>query len=119
MPVVTFARESITITVPVGTTLRQAAMRCGVQLYSHIFRVINCLGFGRCGECRVIVMEGGNALSPVTSKELEFKRPRSSRHRGAFGIYVDDCERLPCQAEVRGDVVVWTRPRNGGPKDQK
>ncbi len=68
MPVVSFAREGISIEVPKGTTLRQAARRCGINLYSHVFRLINCWGTGRCGECRVIVTEGWENLSGVTDK---------------------------------------------------
>ena len=115
MPTVTFARERITIEVPAGTPIRDAAKRCNINLYSHVFRLIQCYGFGLCGECRVIVTDGVGNLSPVTENETKFKRPSQSRHKGTFGIYVDDGERLPCQARVHGPVTVWTRPRDGGP----
>lgn len=113
MPTVRFAREGITIEVSAGTTVRQAARRCGVGLYSHLFKLINCFGFGYCGECRVTVLEGAENLTVPTDKERAFKRPSKERHRGTFGIYESEGERLPCQAEVLGDVTVWTRPREG------
>ena len=115
MHIVKFAREGITVEVPHGTTLRKAAARCNIRLYSHVFRFLNCQGFGRCGECRVIVMEGTDSLSQASEHERSFKRPSSSRDRGTFGIYEEDGERLPCQAYVLGNVTVWTRPRDGGP----
>lgn len=114
MPVVKFEREKVTVEVPTGTTLREAASRCGVSLYSHVFKLINCYGHGLCGECRVIVTRGREHLSPVTDAERSFKRPSASRARGAYGIDEAAGERLPCQTTVRGDVAVWTRPRDGG-----
>ncbi|MBT9555293.1 MAG: (2Fe-2S)-binding protein [Myxococcales bacterium] len=116
MPIVTFERERVTVEVAAGTTLREAARRCGVSLYSHVFKLINCYGNGLCGECRVIVTEGHDHLTTPTDEERSFKRPSASRHHGAFGIYESEGERLPCQAVVTGDVAVWTRPRDGGPK---
>ena len=115
MHTVRFVREGVTIEVEPGTSIRQAAKRCGMQLYSHVFRLINCYGFGLCGECRVIVVDGMDNLSPVTEREKTFKRPSRSRHKGTFGVYVDEGERLACQARVYGDVTVWTRPRSGRP----
>lgn len=119
MHTVHFEREKIQIRVEDGATLRDAAGRCGVRLYSSVFRFLNCFGFGRCGECRVIVTEGGECLSPITELERAFARPRQSRHKGKFGIYAEDGERLPCQARVGGDVSVWSRPRDGGPDGAK
>ncbi len=115
MHTVTFAREGIRIDVADGETVREAAKRCGVRLYSGIFRLINCHGLGRCGECRVKVTDGLENLTQPTELERSFKRPSSSRDRGTFGIYEDDGERLPCQSRVRGDVTVWTRLRDGAP----
>ncbi len=115
MPIVTFAREHITIDVPSGTTVREAAKQCGIELYSHVFKVINCYGFGLCGECRVIVTDGAERLSTPSAKEFGWLRPRKERHLGPRGIYTSEGERLPCQAQVLGPVTVWTRPRDGRP----
>ncbi len=60
-----------------------------------------------------MVLDGTEQLSPVTEKERGFKRPSKESHKGTFGVYEEDGERLPCQAEVYGPVTVWTRPRDG------
>ena len=115
MPIVTFAREGITIDVPTGTSLREAAERCGVRLYTGLFRVINCYGHGLCGECRVVVMDGAENLTHPTEREKTFTRPSRERHLGKCGIYETEGERLPCQADISGPVTVWTRLRAGRP----
>lgn len=115
MPTVSFAREGIRVDVEHGQTIREAAQRADIRLYTGIFRLINCFGFGMCGECRVLVTDGMDRLGGVTEGERTFKRPRQDRSLGTFGIYETRGERLPCQAKVLGDVTVWTRPRDGTP----
>src|SRR5436309_2559920 len=64
MPKVTFVTEKKEIEVPLGSNLRQEAMKAGVQVYKGIHRALNCHGFGLCGSCKVLVKKGGENLSP-------------------------------------------------------
>jgi len=51
-----------------------------------------CGGKGRCTTCKLIVMEGMDQLSPVTSAELMYR---------SLGQLADN-ERLACQTRVHG-----------------
>ena len=111
MAKVHFLREGISVEVPPNTTIRQAASKVRILLYTGVFRFINCHGLGFCGECRVRVVKGWENLSLPTAQEKQFKRPSKERHKGVRGIYEDEFERLPCQARVQGEVEVLTRLR--------
>ena len=56
-----------------------------------------CGGVGVCGTCHVIVIEGGENLSPASDDELDLvdSIPGATLHT-----------RLACQAVVQGDVIV-------------
>jgi ferredoxin len=55
-----------------------------------------CGGFAACNSCRVVVLTGDDALSPLVDEEDAFlDGPR---------------QRLGCQAKVRGDVRVRLCP---------
>jgi ferredoxin len=112
---VRFSHEGIELTVPVGTTLREAARIGGASLYSGIFRVDNCRGHGLCGECRVFVLAGAERLTEETSREQRAGRPRGRRDAVRRGNDGRLHERLACQTEILGDVSVWTRARDGHP----
>ena len=58
----------------------------------------SCGSVGVCGRCRVVVLAGGENLSPPTTIELRVAAQREF----AAG------ERLACQAVVMGDVEVTT-----------
>ena len=83
---VTFTNHGTEATVPVGTTILDAAIAAGVDLNHY------CGGMASCGSCRVEDVEG--AISPVDPNE---------------GTILDLCregdrDRLGCQAQVLGDV---------------
>jgi 2Fe-2S ferredoxin len=73
-------------------TVLDAARRAAVPLGN------SCGGVGICARCRVRVVEGPEALAPMTSVET-----RVTQQRG-FG----PDERLACQAVVQGDCAVTT-----------
>jgi len=105
MPKVKFVAEKQEIEVPVGANLRQEAMKAGIQLYPGINRVVNCMGLGTCGTCRVLVKAGIDNLSPMGLKEKIrlFLMP--------FATIGHEKEmRLACQVQVNGDCTVETKP---------
>lgn len=86
MPRVRFLPEGITVEVPPGNTLLQAAARAGIVLKGA------CGGEGVCGRCRVQVQEG-----KVTSPP----NPRLSPQERQEGWV------LACQAVPGGEVAVF------------
>jgi class 3 adenylate cyclase/hemoglobin-like flavoprotein len=79
--------EAVVQAIP-GKTLLAATLAAGIP-HTH-----ECGGHARCSTCRVVVIEGGQNLSPRDSAELKLAR------RLGFG---DDI-RLACQAKVHGPV---------------
>ncbi|UXX80208.1 (2Fe-2S)-binding protein [Reichenbachiella carrageenanivorans] len=61
-----------------------------------------CGGKGRCTTCKVQVLEGMENFSEVSPAELKF--------RGMNRLQSN--ERLSCQCQVSGDVVVRVAPEN-------
>lgn len=96
MPKVHFLNEVITVEVPAQTTLRDAAMQSGIELYRGMWTHVNCIGNGICGRCRVWILAPDHHLSPPSLRE------RFHRVRGMM--------RLACQVRVTGDIEVRTRP---------
>ncbi len=78
------------IDVTEGTTLLEAARDCDAPVQTL------CNGVGACVQCRVRIIEGFDALSPPEALEKD-------RMGNIFHITQ---ERMGCQVEVRGDVVV-------------
>ncbi len=81
-----FKPEDITVTVPKGTTLLEAALDADVYVNA------SCNGKGSCGKCRLIV-ESGTVINGTHTSLLS----DSERKQGMV---------LGCQARVDGDVVV-------------
>lgn len=76
--------------VPAGSTLLAAAVALDTGL-SHY-----CGGHGTCGTCRVEILDGAGALSPMEGRE----RMVLGQEKARLG------HRLACQAKLRGRVVV-------------
>ena len=91
---VRFEDPGRTVQVPDNGNLREVCQREGIALYRGLARIRNCGGRARCGTCRVLVTSGERALSAPT--------PFEKRLRGE----VDLRDRLACQANVRGPVVI-------------
>jgi ferredoxin len=112
MPKVTFVKEKKEIEVPEGANLRKEAMKAGVQVNFHPLdtkagffgRWLNCHGLGLCATCQVLVKKGGENLSPKGKIE------RFTLATSLSSIGHEEEMRLACQAEVKGDCTVETRP---------
>jgi ferredoxin len=108
MPTVTFANEKKTIEVPAGANLRQEAMKAGIQLYPFPHNYVNCMGFGLCTSCRVVVKKG---LENVSSQGLLEKGAMIAHPLTFFARLGHEKDlRLACQTQVNGDIEVQTQP---------
>jgi len=85
---VTFRPQNITVDVPRGSTIYEASLKAGVDVGGI------CGGVGKCGKCRVRVIEG--SVSEPTDTE-----------RSILGEEVKNGIRLACQTRILGDVVVY------------
>lgn len=84
-----------TIECPEGANLRKVLLDNSVDLYNGNAKVINCLGFGSCGTCAVLV-EGAVSEANWKDKARRSLPPHSP----------DRNLRLACQTKVLGDVKV-------------
>ena len=84
-------QERVALTLTGQGTLLDAAAARGVDI-SH-----DCEGTLACGACRVIVIEGAEALDPASEDELDMLERSFAQEQGA---------RLACQVTGAGDIVV-------------
>ncbi|WP_438748522.1 2Fe-2S iron-sulfur cluster-binding protein [Pararhizobium sp. O133] len=74
-----------------GLSLLEISLSSGIP-HAHI-----CQGRGRCGTCRIEILQGGQNLTPQTDQET-----KTLAH-----LHADDGTRLACQARLlRGEVSV-------------
>ena len=108
MPTITFVAEKKTVEVPAGANLRTEAIKAGVQLYPFPHNYLNCMGFGACTSCRVIVKKG---LENCT-KQSAFEKVSMVAHPLTFFARLghESDLRLACQTRVNGDIEVQTQP---------
>ncbi len=112
MPKVTFQNEIVTVEVPAGTTLLDAAQKAGVDVFRGLWSDYHCPAFpfgsyGSCNRCKVWVSASApDAVNPRTKKEIQ-------RWRVNGALPSTGNQRLACQVVVSGDVEV--RTRTGGP----
>lgn len=90
MPKVTFVRDSLTVEVEKGATIRDIVDDCGASL------PFGCRQ-GSCGTCRCIIEEGMENLNPLTQQENDLFETLTS---------VGKKERLGCQLIILGDVKI-------------
>lgn len=90
MPTITLLPQRLIIHSREGESLFEAAFRAGAPLPSA------CGGKATCGLCRVKILEGAAALSPLSDAE--------KRHLGTVTFLTK--MRLGCQARVSGDVTI-------------
>jgi len=108
MPKVVFVKEKQEIDVPAGTNLRDAARQAGISVYKGIDRYLNCMGFGLCGTCRVLVKKGMENLSATTVRE---RLNLNAHPLTLFARIGHEAEmRLSCQVQVNGDCTIETHP---------
>jgi ferredoxin len=113
MPKVVLVNEKKEIEVPVGANLREEVRKAGVQVhgnieYLYLDRVLNCMGHGLCGTCRVLVKKGMENLSKKTTKERINLNLHPLSMLSAIGR--EDEIRLSCQIQVNGDCTIETHP---------
>lgn len=89
---VTFTPLGLATDARPDETILDAARRVGAPIGNA------CGGVGICARCRVTVVEGAEALTPMTSIE---KRIATEKNFNAE-------ERLACQAVVKGDCTITT-----------
>jgi ferredoxin len=108
MPTVTFVNEKKSIEVPAGANLRHEAMKAGVQLYPTPHNYVNCMGFGLCTSCKVMVKKGLENCS----KQGVFEKVSMTAHPLTFFARLgnENNLRLACQMSVNGDIEVQTKP---------
>ncbi len=98
MPKITFVNEFKTVEVAEGTNVRRAAIDAGINLYSGIYKYMNCHGFGMCGSCKVEITEGEvTPPSPNMREGLEIT------------TLVEPNARLACQICPKTDIKVVTQ----------
>ena len=115
MPKVVFVNEKQEIDVPQGANLRKEARKAGVAIHgtmltplNPIVNVLNCMGNGLCGTCRVLVKKGMENLSPKTF--IEKANLAAHPESMMVGIGHEEEIRLACQVKVNGDCTVETTP---------
>ncbi|AHI04773.1 hypothetical protein BDW_01315 [Bdellovibrio bacteriovorus W] len=90
MPQVTFPKKNLTIEVPQGTSLKDAAHEAGLPVAS------SCNAEGVCAKCKLIVIHGKENLSSPSEREAfllqRLKIPKDNR--------------ISCLTEIRGNVTV-------------
>jgi uncharacterized 2Fe-2S/4Fe-4S cluster protein (DUF4445 family) len=91
MPDIYFKAQNITVKLPAGTTILQAAKSAGVMIESP------CGGVGTCGKCRVLVEN-------LTSENVICQGARQLPAEEKTKKYV-----LSCQAKVYDDLTVITQ----------
>ncbi|HRI49856.1 MAG TPA: 2Fe-2S iron-sulfur cluster-binding protein [Pseudomonadota bacterium] len=94
MPSIVFEPLGMTIECATGETVFAAARRHNVPIPTA------CVGRGTCGLCRVKVVAGEEALSPINSTE--------KRHLG--NTYFITKLRLSCQVQIGGAAAAATTP---------
>lgn len=93
MPRVTFLPSALSIEVPKGTTLYEAAKLAGLPLAS------SCNADFTCGKCNVQIIGPTEALSPQSEAErVLLKRERQPTS-----------DRIGCQTRILEDVTITTR----------
>jgi 2Fe-2S ferredoxin len=97
MPKIRFEPDGIEVEVPVGTSILEAARKCGAQVGSA------CGGVCACSTCHVYVKEGFNALTAQSEREEDIMDK-------AFDV--QSTSRLGCQSQMKDErtyVVEITR----------
>ena len=96
MPQVTFLPFEIRLQVPRGTSLLAAADEAAEMVEDDFFAGELCEGRHECGNCLVEVVQGGEALSPMTDSERALLED----------LDVGPDVRTACTVRIHGDAVV-------------
>ena len=101
MPKVSFEMESVTVEIPEGQTLWDAAQKAGIVLQRGFAAAHPCQGKGYCtgGACSIFLRAPDGAVSPPTWKERFLHRRLFRNHK-----------RLARQCVPKRDLTVVTMP---------
>lgn len=119
MPIIKFVKEKKEIEVPQGAWLRAEAVKAGINLNcgvngigASINKIVNCMGLGTCGTCRVLIKKGMENTNPMTLREkFKFLVPLPEPVPGSLAfIGHEDEMRLACMTQVNGDIEVESSP---------
>jgi len=101
MPKVLVQDEALEVELDKNENLRTGLRRQKISVYDGVITAsLNCRGMGRCGTCRVIVINGRDNLSVPSDREKAKLKDKGI----AAGL------RLSCQALVTGDIEVHCHP---------
>ena len=105
MPVLTLVNEGKTFEVPEGANLRKTLLKNGISPYIGKDKLLNCLGNGLCGTCRVEIVDGKGApaMTALEESALTGLAP-------FYGRAVPKFTRLACRIDVVKDMSVKTYP---------
>ena len=106
MPVLTLINEGKTIDASEGENLRKILLKNGVSPYVGKDKLLNCLGNGLCGTCRVEVVDGKGApaMTPIEELALVGMTPVYARQ-------IPKNVRLSCRINVTKDMSIKTYPQ--------
>jgi len=105
MPVLTLVTEGKTIDAPEGANLRKTLLKNGISPYVGKDKILNCLGNGLCGTCRVEIVDGKGAppMTPLEDAALVGLMP-------FYGRQIPKNVRLACRIDVTKDMTIKTSP---------
>ena len=105
MPVITLVNEGKTFDAPVDANLRKVLIKNGISPYAGKDKLLNCLGNGLCGTCRVEVVDGKGAspIMPMEDAALVGLAPFYAR-------LIPKNVRLSCRINITGDMSIKTYP---------
>ena len=94
---VEFIKQNRIIKAEPGETIREAAIRNKLSIYSHIFKVINCRGRGLCHTCAIKIVSGdADPRNEVENEQLAKKLKKNPELR------------LACQVKVSNNISIET-----------
>ena len=92
-----FVKQKRTIKAEEGETIREAAIRNKLSIYSHIFKILNCRGRGLCHSCVMEVVSGDvEPRNEIEDEQLAKKLKKNPNLR------------LACQVKVSDSLVIRT-----------
>ena len=92
-----FVKQKRTIQAAEGETIREAAIRNKLSIYSHIFKILNCRGRGLCRSCVMEVISGNTEpRNEIEDQQLAEKLRKNPKLR------------LACQVKVSDNLVIKT-----------
>jgi len=106
MPIINLVTEGKTLEVTEGTNLRKALLKHGISPYVGKDKILNCLGFGLCGTCRVEIVDGKGVPAMTDREEAALIGLAPF-----YGRKIPQNVRLACRINLTSDVTLKTHPK--------